>query len=281
MARCSGALNATLRRHSMPTLNSGKTMSEEIQMQASGNLRFPKDRVLRERRPIEGLDGYAIAQNGFVAAPGEELEEPTRWPHHDILVDDAAIMLNTVVATARAWLDGAAQARIRAELPRDSRASDPAVQALEGELQVSRHAIVAVARHPDGLPEAIEIQEPPTGEAGRIELQPIENYTTVLIEPSRPPSKGGNTRALHRHRLTIGGEHYSFLALGTRKWVFATDRVSFDFVTTPEGYRNIQSWTLRAFDKNGKAVTRGIRGTKPKLRTAATRMPGSRREFRI
>lgn len=255
-------------------------MSEKIQMQASGNLRFPKDRALRERRPIEGLDGYTIAQNGFVAAPGEELEEPTRWPFHDILVDDAAIMLNTVVATARAWLDAAAQDRIRAELPSTARAADAAVQELERELQVSRHAIAAVAHHRDGLPQAIEIQEPPTGEAGRIELQPVEAYTTWLVEPSRPPSKGGNTRALHRHRLTIGGEYYSFLALGSRKWVFATDRVSFDYVTTAEGYRNIQSWTLRAFDKNGKAVSRGIRGGKPKLRTAVARMPGSRREFR-
>lgn len=255
-------------------------MSDKIQMHTSGKLRYPKDRALRPRRPVEGLEGYAIAQNGYVAAPGEELEEPTRWPHHDILLDDAAVILNTVIATAQAWLDEAAQARIRAELPDTSRSSDKAVQDLEGELQVSRHAIVAVARHPSGLPEAIEIQEPPSGEAGRIELQPVENYTTWLIEPSRPPSKGGNTRALHSHRLTIGGEHYSFLALGTRKWVFAEDKVSFDFVITSEGYRNIQSWSIRTFDNSGKGVTRGIRGSKPKLRTAVARVPGSRREFR-
>lgn len=253
---------------------------KKIPMQASGNLRFPKDKALRPLRPIDGLDGYSISQNGWIAAPGEELEAPTRWPHHDILVDDAAILLNTVIATARAWLDEDTQARIRAELPPTVGAADMTVQELERDLQVSKHAIVAVARHPGGLPAALEVQEPPSGEAGRIEMQPIEAYATWLIEPSRPPSKGGNSRALHSHRLTIGGEHYSFLALGTRRWVFADDKVSFDFVTTPEGYRNIQSWTIRTFDKNGKAVLRGIRGRKPTLRAAAARMPGSRRESR-
>ena len=167
-----------------------------------------------------------------------------------------------------------------AELTPQARHSDRIVETLEEELQVSRHAIVAVARHSDGLPEAIEIQEQPEGDANRIELRRVESYTTLLIEPSRPPSKGGNNRALHSHRLTIGGEHYSFLALGARKWVFASDLVTFDFVTTREGYRNIQHWTLRTFDKNGKAVTRGVRGRKPKLRTAMARVPGSRREFR-
>lgn len=255
-------------------------MSDKIAMQASGRLRFPKDRALRERRPIPGLEGFAISQNGYVAAPGEELEEPTRWPFHDILLDDAAIMLDTTLATAIAWLDEAAQDRIRAALPPTSRSGDAAVQELEGELQVSRHAIAAVARHPEGLPEAIEVQEPPEGDEGRIAPRPVESYSTALIEPNRPPSKGGNTRALHSHRLTIDGVSYSFLALGKRKWVFEGDTVSFDFIVTPDGYRNILKHSLRAFDRNGKAVKRGDRGSKAKLRTAPARLPGSRREWR-
>lgn len=253
-------------------------MSAKIAMHTSGKLRFPRDRALRERRPIPGLDGYAISNNGLIAAPGGELEDPSRWPLHDILLDEAEIVLNVVNAVAHAWLDEAAQARIRSALPPTSAPGDIAVQELEAELQVFRHAIVAVARHPDGLPAAVSIQEPPQGEAGRITLRPIENYTTILAEPGRPPSKGGNTRALHSHRLTIDGEHYSFLALGSRKWVFASDVVSFDYVLTPEGYRNIIKHSLRAFDKNGKAVVRGDRGSKPTLRTAPTRLPGSRRE---
>lgn len=255
-------------------------MNEKITMQNSGKLRFPKDRALRERRPVPGLEGYTIAQNGYVAAPGEELEPPTRWPDQDILLDDAAVMLDTTIATAQAWMDDATHARIRQELPATARASEDAVQALEAQLQVSRHAIVAVARHRDGFPDAIKIQESPQGEAGRVELRPFEAYTTVLIEPGRPPSKGGNTRALHSHRLTIDGEHYSLLALGTKRWVFKTDVVSFDFITATEGYRNILKQSLRTFDKNGKAVPRGDRGAKSKLRTAQARAPGSRREWR-
>lgn len=253
-------------------------MSGKIALQSSGNLRFPKDRALRERRPVHGLDGFSISNNGLIAAPGEELEEASRWPLHDILLEDAEIVLDVFIAVAHAWLDEAAQARIRAALPPTTRSGDMAVQELEGELQVSRHAIAAVARNPDGLPQAIQVQEPPEGEEGRISLRPIENYTTILAEPGRPPSKGGNTRALHSHRLTVDGEHYSFLALGSRKWIFASDVVSFDYVLTPEGYRNIIKHSLRAFDKNGKAVVRGDRGSKPTLRTAPARLPGSRRE---
>src|SRR5680860_1048998 len=133
-------------------------MSKKVPMQASGKLRFPKDRALRPRRLISGLEGYYIAQNGFIAEPGGELDEASRWPYHDIILDEAAIVLDTVLATAKAWLDDDAQQRVRAELTPKSRHSDPAVQALEEELQVSRHALVAVARHPDGLPEAIEIE---------------------------------------------------------------------------------------------------------------------------
>ncbi|WP_411839809.1 hypothetical protein [Paracoccus sp. ME4] len=253
-------------------------MTGKIAMHTSGKLRFPKDRARRERRPIPGLDGYSISQTGLVAAPSGELEDPSRWPLHDILLEEAEIVINVVNAVAHAWLDEAAQARIRSALPPTSAPGDIAVQELEGELQVSRHAIVAVARHPEGLPAAVSIQEPPQGEAGRITLRPVENYTTFLAEPGRAPSKGGNTRALHSHRLTIDGQHYGFLALGKGKWVYAADVVSFNYVLTPGGYRNIIKHSLRAFDRNGKAVVRGDRGTKPTLRTAPARLPGSRRE---
>lgn len=100
-----------------------------------------------------------------------------------------------------------------------------------------------------------------------------------LQEPHRPPSRGGNTGALHAHVLEIEGERYSFLALGSQQWVFKTDTVSFDFVIK-DGYRNIIPSTLVTLNIHGKPIVRGNRGTKGQLRTAQARMPTSRREQR-
>jgi hypothetical protein len=108
----------------------------------------------------------------------------------------------------------------------------------------------------------------------------LEGYETYLKDKYRPPSKGGNTRAWHQHVVTIGGEKYSFLALGARKWAFAKDTISFDWLwDETERYRNIDSGTIVTKDASGKVVLRGERGTKP-WRTAETRMPVSRREQR-
>lgn len=114
----------------------------------------------------------------------------------------------------------------------------------------------------------------------RIERAAVDSYGAYLKDRHRPPSRGGNTKAWHQHVLTIAGEKYSFLALGARKWVFASDTVSFDWDwDETKQYRNVDSKTLIAFDKAGKPVSRGIQGTKP-WRTAPTRMPASRREQR-
>jgi hypothetical protein len=114
----------------------------------------------------------------------------------------------------------------------------------------------------------------------KIENAPVEHYGAYLKDKYRPPSKGGNTGAWHQHVLTIGGEKYSFLARGSRKWVFASDLVSFewDWDETKQ-YRNIKPETVVAKDKGGKLVRRGDRTSKP-WRTAETRMPASRREQR-
>ena len=107
----------------------------------------------------------------------------------------------------------------------------------------------------------------------------VDTYRTTLREPYRPPSRGGNTRALHAHYLTIDGETYSFLALGSRRWVFNGDRVSFEYdVNGP--YRNIDRQTIQTIDAKGRPVVRGDRGFKPTLRTAVARLPASRREAR-
>lgn len=112
-----------------------------------------------------------------------------------------------------------------------------------------------------------------------IQNRKIEAYRTYLKEPSRPPSKGGNTRALHSHVLVIDGQNYSFLALGSQQWVFKADTVSFTFEVS-NGYNNISTETLITRNPNGQSIVRGNREYKATLRTAVSRMPGSRREQR-
>lgn len=109
----------------------------------------------------------------------------------------------------------------------------------------------------------------------------IDDYRTGLREPSRPPSKGGNTVALHGHSIKIGDAWFSFLALGAQKWVFASDSVTFDWAWDASvKYRNIVKDSVRTLDKNGTPVVRGNRGSKPTLRTAQTRLPARRSEWK-
>ena len=108
----------------------------------------------------------------------------------------------------------------------------------------------------------------------------VKNYRTFLVDKYRPPSKGGNTRAWHRHSFEVDGATYSYLALGSRKWVYASDTVEFIWSWDATGkYRNVVTSSMATLDKNGKHVVRGERGTK-KWRTAPTRMPASKREQR-
>jgi hypothetical protein len=107
----------------------------------------------------------------------------------------------------------------------------------------------------------------------------IESYRVVLREKYRPPSRGGNTRALHAHVLRVENEEYSFLALGSQQWVHKGDLVSFQF-EVKNGYKNILKDTLVTIDSGGRPVVRGNRGFKKRLRTADARLPASRREQR-
>jgi len=118
-----------------------------------------------------------------------------------------------------------------------------------------------------------------TPEVFRVEGKKFDDYQKYLREEHRPPSRGGNTKALHSHVLTIDGEKYSFLAHGACQWAFKSDTVSFDYVITKGKWRNILSETFVARDKDGEPVLRGRKPPK-KRRTAPPRMPGSRRERR-
>lgn len=114
----------------------------------------------------------------------------------------------------------------------------------------------------------------------RVERAKVQNYKAFLQDRYRPPSKGGNTQARHLHVLTIDGLTYSFLAAGSRRWVFKNDTVSFDWTWDATGkYRNIVAELVITRDKNGDQVARGDFDWKP-LRTAGARLPGSKRERR-
>jgi hypothetical protein len=170
---------------------------------------------------------------------------------------------------------------IRTRLSSTAGHARAAVGELEEELQVFKHAITLVARTPESdLSPFAHISKEADGDLRRINLAEVEDYSTFLHEAYRSPSKGGNTTALHRHVMTIGGERYSFFARGSRKWVYKGDKASFNYVLTPDGYRNIRQRSLITFDNNGTPVLRGDRRAKPVLRTAKQRLPGSRREAR-
>lgn len=113
-----------------------------------------------------------------------------------------------------------------------------------------------------------------------VDRSTIEDYTFKLMEFSRPPSKGGNTRAQHRHAMKINGAWYSWFALGAQKWVFVNDAVSFDWRwDESHKYRNVIPASIQTWNQAGNPVHRGIRGSKPKLRTAPTRLPARRSEW--
>lgn len=115
----------------------------------------------------------------------------------------------------------------------------------------------------------------------KIEKAAFESYSAVLKEPGRPPSRGGNTKAWHRHQIRIAGEPYSFLAAGAQKWAFVGDLVSFEWEwDKTKTYRNVVRETFVAYDKAGKLIRRGNRDTSKTWRTAQARLPASRREQR-
>ena len=111
----------------------------------------------------------------------------------------------------------------------------------------------------------------------------FQGYETYIAEPYRPPSRGGNTKALHRHVLSINGEKYSFFALGSAKFAYKGETVSFAYRNVEKNgtiYHNIEKDSIVTKDAKGKEHMRGNRDSKPKLRTAQARLPGSRREQR-
>lgn len=113
----------------------------------------------------------------------------------------------------------------------------------------------------------------------KVENRHFQDYRVYLFEKSRPPSRGGNTKALHTHVLTIDGERYSFFSLGSQQWAYKSDLLSFEYEIT-DGFKNILKETFVTVTKAGAAAVRGNRGFKAQLRSSDARLPGSRREQR-
>src|SRR3954468_6731868 len=105
----------------------------------------------------------------------------------------------------------------------------------------------------------------------RIDGAQAFDYKAFLHEPSRAQGRGGNTTALHRHVLTIGGTDYGFFARGAQKWAFKGDAVSFAFERVEKGGKatfEVDPASFTATDAKGQVVIRGIRAPKPAARAA-------------
>lgn len=109
-----------------------------------------------------------------------------------------------------------------------------------------------------------------TERIGATWIKPVisDDYKTVLLEPHRPPSRGGNSRAVHSHQIVIEGVKYYFTAVGTKHWVFSTDSVEFAWYYNKNGLRIILKGTIMTIDKKGEHKDRGDKSVKRKQRFA-------------
>ncbi len=114
----------------------------------------------------------------------------------------------------------------------------------------------------------------------RIKDREIQGYYTKLTECYRSPSRGGNTKAQYLHTIIIDNERYTFYALGSQKFVYKGETVTFEYVLKDEKYRNVIKHTIKSRDKKGNEHIRGNRGYKAVLRSTTQRLPSSKREQR-
>lgn len=252
-------------------------------MMTIDGLRLPKDRLLRPRRPIPGLgDAYAVTQDARVySAEHDEVWDADQWPRIWLPHGNGLAIVDLLASAAMTWLDEGQRAAIRERLAPGARHDDPRVRSLVEEFTITKHAIALVANKQEADLVPVKFEADETGnDLQRIEMAQPTQYLTVLQEYSRPPSRGGNTTALHVHTMVIEEQRYSFFARGSRQWVYKGDRVSFSYRVTEKGYRNVLRSTIVTQDKSARPVIRGDRRGKPVLRFAPTRPPGSRREQR-
>ena len=254
-------------------------MTDTIKMSTFSGVRDAQKIEEREFREIEGTD-LAVARGGRVYLD-EYFPEIDDFPWMTVIRDDGIRRAHVPAAVAVAWLSANDRAAIRVALEPGVRAGGPAVKSLVAQYNIWAHAIAHVAATPEE--QLVILDEKPLQIWGdktilRLENVQISDYKTFLVEYSRPPSKGGNTSAMHAHTIWVGDRKFSFWARGARKFIFKTDEASFDYYETEDGYLNILPRSIICRDAKGKIAHRGDRRSKAKLRSAPTRMPGSRRE---
>lgn len=251
----------------------------DVRMTTINGVRLPLKREDREYRPVPGTP-MEVSQLGNVRQDGEVVDAD-EWPYTLFAAEDGIYRIHLPEAVATIWLTEEQRGEIRDRVPSSAQSRSAEVLEMAKEFQVWPQAVLHVARKGEA-----ELVSPVPGRTRgdhpvhRIEGAKVEGYETFLVEEYRPPSKGGNTSAMHAHTMLIDGEKYSWWARGTRKWVFASDTASFDYYVTEKGHRNVLPHSVVAVDKNGKVQLRGDRRKKTKLRSAPTRLPGSRREAR-
>jgi hypothetical protein len=251
----------------------------DVRMTTINGVRLPLKREDREYRPVPGTP-MEVSQLGNVRQDGEVVDAD-EWPYTLFAAEDGIYRIHLPEAVATIWLTDEQREEIRRQVPSDTGNRSAGALAMTKEFQVWLQAVLHVARKKE-----VKLISPVPGRTRgdrpthRIEGARVEDYKTFLVEEYRPPSKGGNTSAMHAHTMWIDGEKYSWWARGTKKWVFASDTATFDYYVTDDGYRNVLPHSVVAVDKNGKVQIRGDRRWKAKLRSAPTRLPVSRREAR-
>ena len=84
----------------------------------------------------------------------------------------------------------------------------------------------------------------------RVEKAQFQQYETIALH--------GSINAIHR--ITIGGEVYSFVAPLRRRWVYKNDTISFDWeLDSDTGQRRIDCDTVAVLNKDGIPIKHGCR----------------------
>jgi hypothetical protein len=258
-----------------------------------------------DRRPVPGLQDVLEVDrqcNLYLIGAPERLA--FTWPEARLEIRGRAIGVNAAEAAALAFLTSQERTALEqneellgVKTPKDRRLRERAAAlnlspwAIWECIRLDKSGLTLPGRVAALTTEPAAVRTNPAApsqddlttwrEEGEIVNEEFEAYPPpTLQEYSRSPGQGGNTKALHQHRLKVSGLWYSFRAVGSKKWAYVGDRVSFEYRVTHEGYRNIVKDTFRTVDKNGTPVERGDRSWKHQLRSVPQRSPASRRARR-
>lgn len=254
-------------------------MSDSVRMHTIHGLTEPKKISEREYAIVPGTEKVILSGAIGVSrscifkelgVQGCVMDHPVKWPFDYFETDNGFVKANVVAAVALTYLTLEQRDTIRRELPPGTHYSDKEIiTPFVEKYKVHRYAIYYIARSSEDKLEVLEALPDLANEKGafhKISAASVDDYKTILEEAYRPPSRGGNTKALHKHKMLIDEEWYSFFALGAKKFVFKKDTVEFNYIITEKGYRNVIKNTIATNDAKGNLISRGNRGFKKQLR---------------